>query len=86
MQYFWRIQQSLHIGVWIILIYRGMEMQIQEGWYGLLIFSSFQILQYAFFASTIGKTKNYSQGQILVMTLLFGYSWWYPVSKDRSTS
>jgi hypothetical protein len=58
-----------------------MDTKIAEGWYGAIIFATLQVLQYFFISKEIGTSKEYSKGQTVVLTLLFGYSWWYPLKK-----
>ncbi len=81
MIFIWRIQQALHIGLWTILIYRGLEFQGMDGWTGLAVFMVFQLAQFLFVSAGIGEEHNFSKGQSMVMTLLFGYSWWMPLRK-----
>jgi len=83
MKIIWHIQQAIHIGIWTFLIYRGLSIQIIEGWYGLAFFASLQMLQYFFISEEIGKLHNFSRGQTVVLTLLFGYSWWFPLKNTK---
>jgi len=83
MKYVWRFQKAVHIGIWTLLIYRGFNLKIIEGWYALGIFALLQMLQYVFYSAELGEINNFSRGQTMVMTLLFGYSWWYPL-KNRN--
>jgi hypothetical protein len=77
----WRIQQLLHIALWTAVIYRGMSLQILEAWQPAFLFTCFQGMQYPLFSRRIGERADYSRGQALVLTLLLGYAWWYPLKK-----
>lgn len=81
MQMIWRIQQLLHIALWTAVIYRGMSLHIIEAWQPALLFSCIQLIQYPLFSRKIGYRMDYSRGQTLVLTLLLGYAWWYPLKK-----
>ncbi len=79
----WTILRSLHIGLWVYGLYRAFSIQIFEGWDFLTVLVIVNLLQFLFFSMSIGRKRGYSLGQSLIMTLLLGFSWWYPVHQGR---
>ncbi len=86
MQMIWRIQQLLHLILWTAVIHRGLSLQIAEAWQGALLFTLFQGTQYFLISRKTGDRMNYSRGQSFVLTLLLGYSWWYPLRRKGAES
>jgi len=83
---FWRTNQILILLIWIILSYISLYSMSLKNMTGLLLFALLQILQYFLASRRIGRENGYSSGQAVVMTLLFGYSWWMPLYMKRNQS
>ncbi|MDC7241938.1 MAG: hypothetical protein PQJ50_16405 [Spirochaetales bacterium] len=78
----WTILRSFHIGLWVFGLYRGFSIMIFEGWDFLTVLVIINLIQFFSFSLSIGKKRGYSPGQSLIMTLLLGFSWWYPLQHD----
>jgi len=80
---FWHLLQSLHISVWVYALYIALSIQSSESWTLFSIFFVMNLLQFLFISDDIGSTRGFSRGQSLVMTILLGISWWYPLKQNK---
>ena len=80
---FWHLLQSLHISVWVYALYIALSIQTSESWILFSIFFVINLLQFLFISADIGSNRGFSRGQSFVMTILLGFSWWYPLRQNK---
>ncbi|MBF9015429.1 MULTISPECIES: hypothetical protein [unclassified Oceanispirochaeta] len=80
---FWHLLQSLHIAVWVYALYTALSIQTSESWILFSIFFLINLLQFLFISDDIGRDRGFSGGQSFVMTILLGFSWWYPLKQKK---
>lgn len=81
---FWKINQFAVIAVWIVLIYANLDRPSQIHRNLLLLFFASHVLQFLLICRRMKRMENFSLGQIAVLTLLLGYSWWMPPFFDKT--
>jgi hypothetical protein len=79
----WHLLQSLHISLWIYALYTALSIQVSESWILFSILFVINMLQFFFISADIGSKRGFSRGQSLVMTILLGFTWWYPLRQKK---
>lgn len=78
-----RLLQAFHISIWVLIVYSCVDLRHGGAWMALLLFTLFHTVQFLLIGKKIGKDMDYSTGQTLILTLLFGFSWYYPPRQDH---
>lgn len=81
----WHLLQSLHIGLWVYALYSALSVPKPESWILIGTILVIHLLQFIFISDNIGRQKTYSRGQSFIMTILLGFSWWYPLKQNKKS-
>jgi hypothetical protein len=78
---FWRLNQLLTILLYELLVFGGYAFRIP--WLGWALFGALMLLHIVELktAFRIGRKHKLKTGRILLMTLLFGFTWWLPLKR-----
>lgn len=79
----WHFLQSLHISLWIYALYTALSTQVSESWILFGILFVINTLQFFFISADLGRERDFSRGQSFVMTILLGFTWWYPLRENK---
>ena len=78
---FWRLNQLITILLYELLVFGGYAFNVP--WLGWALVGALILLHIAELktALRIGKKHKLKTGRILLMTILFGFTWWLPLKR-----
>ncbi len=78
---FWRLNQLLIILLYELLVFGGYAFRMP--WLGWALFGGLMLLHIAELrnALRIGRKHKLKPGRTILMTMLFGFTWWLPLKR-----
>ncbi|MDC7232996.1 MAG: hypothetical protein PQJ58_07175 [Spirochaetales bacterium] len=80
---FWHLMQSLHIILWVFSVYTALSTYLLKSWILVILLLAVNLILYFRKSAVEGDRKGFSRGQSLVLTILLGFTWWYPLKKNK---